>query len=60
MIMENKTEGWVVVNENHPSGATPFIVTDTFSYTRKNLLKDYVKIVVVVGNIDIKNTISDA
>lgn len=40
--MKTETKGWVVVNENHPSGANPYVVTSTFSETRKEAIKNFV------------------
>lgn len=39
--MKNKQSGWVIKNDNHPTGTKPFIIASTFRYTRKECIKDF-------------------
>lgn len=41
--MEDKTTGWVICAVNHPNTGNSFIVTHTFSITRKKAIETFIK-----------------
>lgn len=41
--MENKTTGWVVENQNHPTAQSKYIVPSSFRTTRAESIKAFVE-----------------
>ena len=40
--MENKTNGWVVENQNHPNTQSKYIVPSSFRQTRSESIKAFI------------------
>lgn len=40
--MEDKTNGWVVENQNHPNTQSKYIVTSSFRQTRSESIKAFI------------------
>lgn len=41
--MVSESNGWVVINTNHPSTGTKYIVESTFSSTKKEAIKNFIE-----------------
>lgn len=41
--MEKICKGYVIINENHPSGTAPFVAESTFRTTKKRTIADFIK-----------------
>lgn len=41
--MKETIEGWIIKNDNHPSGTKPFIVGSSFCRTKRQCIKLFVE-----------------
>lgn len=41
--MKHKEHGWVIANNNHPNGGNMGIFSQSFRYTRKECIRDFIE-----------------